>query len=80
MTLTRVLVFVRTINYSLLSFSIFFCLWYGHRDETIGDVKTTGSEFSAVCGHNLLSHLHEARVGPGGICKGLARLLSVHYK
>ena len=32
------------------------------RDETIGDVKTNGSdEFSAVCGHSLLSHLHEAR-------------------
>ena len=31
------------------------------RDETIGDVKTNGSEFSAVCGHSLLSYLHEAR-------------------
>ena len=34
MTFTRVLVFDRTINYSLLlSFSIFFCLWYGHNDH-----------------------------------------------
>ena len=38
MIVTRVLVFVRTINYSLLLlsfFSIFFCLCYGHKGYDI---------------------------------------------
>ena len=40
MIVTRVLVFVRTIDYSLLlSFSIFFCLWYGHRNLKVLEAR-----------------------------------------